>query len=157
MPRAVESRKHRTRAMAARRGATAVELAIVLLVFLTLVLGMLDLGIAVFRSHVLAHAAREGTRKAMVHGSLAVEEWAPVAFSGPADADGHPIVGLIRPSLTGLDLSEVTVGIDWPEEDNSILKPVRVTLSTPYQPIMLFIFGNPTYTIQHTSTMLIVH
>lgn len=39
-----------------RRGATAVETAIVMLVLLTLVFGMLDLGVAIFRHHNLAIA-----------------------------------------------------------------------------------------------------
>ncbi len=140
-----------------RRGAALVEMAFVLPVFIVLVLGMLDLGIAVFRSHILAHAAPEGSRRAIVHGSLSSETWGPTAFEGTADGDGHPLIPLIRPSLVGLDLSQVTVRIEWPEGSNALQKPVRVTLTMPYHPAMTFIFGNPTFTLQGTSTMRIVH
>ena len=145
------------RAKAGRRGASMVEMAIVLPVFLTLVLGMLDLSIAVLRTHVLANAAREGCRKAMVHGSLSVEEWGPATFSGTADADGHPVVALVRPYLSGMDLSQVTIQVEWPEGSNGLEKPVRLTASMPYQPMMTFIFGNPTFTLRGSSTMPIVH
>lgn len=71
--------------------------------------------------------------------------------------DGHPIVAVIRPYLVGLDLSEVTVQVSWPEGENGLEKPVQVTVSTPYRPIMTFIFGSPTFTLSALSTMQIVH
>jgi len=43
--------------------------------------------------------------------------------------DGHPIVAVIRPYLVGLDLSEVTVQVSWPEGENGLEKPVQVTVS----------------------------
>ncbi len=45
-----------------RRGASMVEAAIILPVFLTLILGMLDLSLGVFRHHVVSQAARQGVR-----------------------------------------------------------------------------------------------
>jgi Flp pilus assembly protein TadG len=142
-----------------RRGATIVEMAIVVSVFLTLVLGMLDLGIAVFRYHLLAQAARQGARQAIVHGSMAdrLGPWGPATYTGTSDVDGHPIVAAIRPSLVGLHLSQVTIQAEWPDADNKFEQRVRVTVSAPYQPMMTFIFGNPTFTLQGTSTMRIAH
>ena len=66
-----------------RRGATAIELAIVLTLFLTLVFGMLDLGIAVFRYHIVCEAARQGARQAIVHGKLSdkLGTWGPAPLS----------------------------------------------------------------------------
>ena len=133
-----------------------VEMAIVLMIFLALVLGMLDLGIAVFRGHILANAAREAARKAMVHGGMAPETWGPATFESTADTVGHPIVGVIQPFLTGLDLSQVTVQVVWPD-GTGLEKPVQVTVSMPYQPVMTFIFGNPTFTLSGSSAMSIVH
>jgi hypothetical protein len=131
-------------------------MAIVLMVFLTLVLGMLDLGIAVFRTHVLANAAREGARKAIVHGGMAPESWGPATYAGTANS-ADPIPTAVQPFLTGLDLSQVTVQASWPEGSNGLEKPVQVTLSMPYQPVMTFIFGNPTFTLSGSSTMQILH
>jgi len=143
-----------------RRGATMVEMAIVLMVFLTLVLGMLDLGTAVFRNHVLAQAARQGVRQAIVHGSMAdkLGPWGPATVSGTAES-GHPLIAAIRPLLTGFALGEVTVLAEWPDGGNDVSEDhrVRVTVSAPYRPVVLFIFGNPTYTLRGTSTMTIAH
>src|SRR3954466_11950835 len=58
-----------------RRGGVLVEAAITTSVFLTLVVGMIDLGIYVFRTHVITQAARQGARTAIVHGSLAPSGW----------------------------------------------------------------------------------
>ena len=43
-----------------RRGAALVEAAIITSLFLTLVFGMLDLGLILFRMHVASEAARQG-------------------------------------------------------------------------------------------------
>lgn len=141
-----------------RRGASAVEMALVLMVFLTLVLGMLDLGLAVFRYHVVAQTARLAARQAIVHGSLAdrLGPWGPGAFSGTA-ADSHPIANEVRASLTGIDPSQTEVRADWLDGSNEFEDRVRVSVSTSYRPIMTFIFGNPEFTIRATSTMLIAH
>jgi Flp pilus assembly protein TadG len=143
-----------------RRGATIVEMAIVLMVFLTLVLGMLDLGLGVFHYHVLGQAARQGARQAIVHGNLAdrLGPWGPQGFTVTAE-DASPLVAAIRPVLAGFDLSQVTIQAEWPDggNDPSSDQRVRVTVSAPYRPIITFIFGNPTYTLQATSTMFIAH
>ena len=61
----------RTRARRfARRGVAATEAALVLPVFLALVLGMIDLAVAISRSNTLSHAARQAAPHSMVHGSL---------------------------------------------------------------------------------------
>jgi len=143
-----------------RRGATAIELALVLMLFLTLVLGMLDLGIAVFRYHIVAEAARQGARRAIVHGKLAdkLGVWGPESFSVTGE-DGHALVTGIQPLLEGLDLSQVTVTAEWPDggNDPQADNRVRVTVSVPYQPIMIFIFGDYPLTLTGSSTMYIAH
>lgn len=137
-------------------------MAIVVTVFLTLVLGMLDLGIAVLRKHQIAQAARQGARQAIVHGSLAnasMGTWGPASWSGTADGGGHEILNFIEPMLAGMDPSTVQVQVAWPDGGNSVDVDdhVHVTVSTDYQPMMTFIFGNPTFTLQATSTMQVAH
>jgi Flp pilus assembly protein TadG len=149
-------RRKRTKA---RRGATAVELAVVLMVFLMLVLGMLDLGIGVLRYHVLAQAARMGARQAIVHGSLAdrLGPWGPASYSGTG-ASADPIAQAVSPILVAVDPSEVSIQADWIDGGNEFSQDhVRVTVSAPYRPLMTFIFGNPEFTLQATSTMAIAH
>jgi len=138
-------------------------MAIVLMVFLILVFGMLDLGIAVLRYHQLSQAARQGAREAIVHGKLAnvppsLVPWGPGPYSGRVSDAGHPLVAAIEPSLVGFDLSQVWVDVQWiggndPRQGHR----ARVTVSAPYQPIMLFIFRTDPFTLSATSTMAIAH
>jgi Flp pilus assembly protein TadG len=149
-----------------RRGATVIETAIVIMVFLTLVLGMLDLGIAVFRHHLLSHAARHLARQAVVHGSMAdrLGDWGTTTFTGTA-ADASPIVSdfadgsRLSDYLPGIDPATVTVTVQWPTggNDTRMNDVVRTTLSTPYQPIMTFIFGGITIDLSASSQMHVAH
>jgi Flp pilus assembly protein TadG len=145
-----------------RRGATAAETAVVVLVFLILVLGMLDLGIGVLRYNSVSHAARQAARQAMVHGSLAPAKvqggpWGPDTIDAKASSSGTPAVATLQPYLFTCDLDKTTVHVEWPDGSNEPGKRVRVTVSTPYQPMMTFIFGNPSITLQATSTITIAH
>jgi Flp pilus assembly protein TadG len=143
-----------------RRSATIVETTIVLLVFLILILGMSDLGIAVFRYHVICQGAREGARLAIVHGSLASAQmgsWGPTTYGPIAANDSNAIAKAIAPYLADLDPSTVTLKVEWPDGDNQVGSRVRVTVSAPYQPLMTFIFGKPSWNFSASSTMPIGH
>jgi hypothetical protein len=156
-----------------RRGATLVETAIVITLFLTLVLGMIDLGMGVFLQHMVSEAARQGVRQSIVHGSLAPSGWNGGAWDPTQSIDvvatdtGVPIVASLRNGplgeledpgfLTGLDLGETRIQVTWPDATNSTESRMRVTVSAPYRPMMTFIFGNPTITLSATATMPIAH
>ena len=56
------------------RGAALVELALILPILLILTFGMIEFGRAFFISHILATAAREGARRAVVTRSLAANQ-----------------------------------------------------------------------------------
>ena len=58
-----------------RRGATLLEAAIIIPVFLLFVLGTVDVGLAVLRYNILSQGARQGARTAMVHGENATSGW----------------------------------------------------------------------------------
>lgn len=145
-----------------RRGAVTVEVAIILMVFLTLIFGMLDLAIAVFRHHVISEAVRMGARQAAVHGSLAPSNWnggpwGPASF-GPVAATSDDVkVAAITPYLGGMDPATVNVSMSWPDGKNTAESRVSVTISTSWSPIMGFIFGNSSQPMQATSVMLIAH
>jgi Flp pilus assembly protein TadG len=85
-----------------RRGAAAVEFAIVLPVFILLVFGMIEYGRMVMVQQVITNASREGARRAVLDGATAVGGYlADAKISGgtcklnplnPASADsGGPI------------------------------------------------------------------
>lgn len=52
-----------------RRGAAAVEMAFVLPVFFTVILGMIELGRGIMVAQLMANAAREAARSAIIDGS----------------------------------------------------------------------------------------
>jgi Flp pilus assembly protein TadG len=65
----------------AARGATLVEFALVLIMFLMLLLGIIDFGRFFFVQHTLQFATREGTRLALVGGILTDPQGNPLSRS----------------------------------------------------------------------------
>lgn len=145
----------------ARRGATLVESAIVLLVFLALVIGMMDVGVGTLRFNTLSQGARHGARAAIVHGAMAPSDWNGGAWGpGTIDttADGSsPVAEAVRPMLSTCVLSETRVVAEWPDGSNAVGKRVRVTVTTPYRPLLTFILGNPALTLRSSATLPIAH
>lgn len=154
-----------------RPGASMVESAIVILVFLIFVLGMIDLGVGVTRYHIASQGARCAARQAIVHGEFCPAgykggQWGTTPLDCAADDTSHPIVNEVRPFLTGLDPTETRLVVEWPGDDgiagnsddsNRVGKPVRVRVTTPFRPMLTFLFGNPTFTLRASSTMPIAH
>src|SRR3954463_2164209 len=92
-----------------RRGGALVEGVITTMVLLMLMLGTVDMGVAVFRMHVISEAARQGARRAICQGALALPKynggpWGPTAFSGNGSSS-NPIVTTIQPFMNTLDPS----------------------------------------------------
>lgn len=140
-----------------RRGAAVLEMSVVLMVFLILTMGMLDLSIGVFRYNVIAQTARRAAREAIVHGELATAlgSWGPAPVDVAASQARVPEdIGVM---LVGCDLDQTRVLIEWPAGSNGLEDPVRVTVSTTYTPIMLFVFNGDPINLSATSEMLIAH
>jgi len=143
-----------------RQGATLVETAIVLSVFITLVLGMVDLGYGVFKQHVLSQAARQLARKAIVRGELAqrFNVWGPEEIDMTADVE-HEVISSVSDKLVGWNLDEVNVNVSWPDGGNDPRNGdrIHVDISAPFRPTMTFILGNPSITLRGKSTMYVAH
>jgi Flp pilus assembly protein TadG len=151
-----------------RRGAALVEAAVVVPVFLTFVLGMIDLANGVFLQHGISYAARQAARQASVHGSLTSASpysswnggaWGPSTY-GPVTANTNdPKAQAVANNLGGLDTSQVYVTYQWPdganvaESDNR----VQVTVTTNWTPVITSIFGANPIALTATSTMPIAH
>ncbi len=145
-----------------RPGAVSLEGLVIFGVFMTLCLGMLDLGIGVFQYHIVSEAARQGARQAIVHGQMAPASWnggswGPSAINSKADATGIPLVTGIQPYLVGIDLSQATIKAQWLDGGNAPDQRVSVTVTSTYQPCITFIFADTTYSLSATSTMPIAH
>jgi Flp pilus assembly protein TadG len=161
-----------------RRGAALVEAALTLMLLLTLIFGIFELGIALFRNHVASEVARQGARVAIVHGYLApvadMNAWGPTPASYPAltarslyagatsytvqaDDSSDELAGSLRPYLVGLDPSAVTLGIRWPDGDNEPGHRVTVSVSTSYRHPIAFLFGGEWINLAASSTMTVAH
>lgn len=132
------------------------ETTIVLMVFLLLVFGMIDLGVMVARSQSLAEAARNGARASIVRGEFAQSPLGPTAISGVA-ADSNPVADALRQQLVLMDPKEVRISVTWPDGGNKFNQRVHVTVSADFTPIMTYIFGSPTWTLHGDSEMRIAH
>ncbi|HUE74887.1 MAG TPA: TadE/TadG family type IV pilus assembly protein [Pirellulaceae bacterium] len=149
----------RRQARAARRGAALVETAVVLSVFLLLILGTLDLGVATYKYNTLSQAARQGVRQAVVHGALAAPAmtvWGPSSYEGTA-ADGSEQAQAVTSMLAGFKLSDVTIRVEWIDGGNKVQQRVRYSVSSEYRPIIPSFFSQASYTLSAASTMPITH
>jgi len=98
-------------------GAAVVEFALVAFVFFIFFFGILEFSRAMFMYHHLAHAAQEGTRYAIVHGST----------SG-SPVDNNAVADYVK-SITPLDPNNLNVTATWPDGDNEPKHRVIVTVT----------------------------
>lgn len=149
-----------------RRGAVTAEAGIIIPVFLTLVLGAMDLGVGVLRYNTLSLSARQGARQAIVHGKLAPGAWGggpwgpnPIdcTISNPVDIDASYAVDAVCPVLVNCPPSQTRIRVEWPDGGNGVGDRVRFTVTSEYQPILAFVFGAPAIPLSASSTMPIAH
>ena len=145
-----------------RRGATLVEAAFVLPVFLALVLGMLDLGIGVLRYHMVGEAARLAARQAAVHGADDPDDPHDGDVWSDPNADAAAVIGplLATAGLNSGSYQVVVAYTDGPDDDNgrSTNDPgdfVVVTVTTVYTPVIPLALGTTSRTLTGRSRMLI--
>jgi Flp pilus assembly protein TadG len=157
----------RSRKRPIRRGSAMVEAAFILPIFLTLCLGMIDLGIAVFQNNAVAEASRQGARIASVHGAYAADDgsgtvWGPTSdlnAAGSSTTDPIPIAIRNAGALAGLNPANVLISVSWPTGTNSVANgdTVKVTVSHPWTPVIFYVFGNTSVKLTATSIMPIAH
>jgi Flp pilus assembly protein TadG len=91
-----------------RRGATAVEAALVLPIVFMFIIGMVVIGLGIYCYQQMASLAREGARYASVHGSLYA------LVPGNTSLQASDIYNnAIKPMAVGLNLSNLTYTIQW--------------------------------------------
>jgi len=111
-----------------QRGTAMVEFALAFLIFFTVVYAIMEFGRIVSSYNILAGAAREGARYAVVHGSA----------SGSA-ASASDIQDIVRKWSIGLDKNSVTVTTTW-TPGNGPGSDVKVAASyalTPFTKLIL--------------------
>ena len=153
-------RRRRSRRKRHRRGAALVGTAVTIMVFVAMILGMVDFGILVLRHHVLAQATRQLARRVIVHGDLSTEmgTWGPTTVNIYADDPGE-MGTIVRNNLVAINPANVSIQVQWIDAGTSVQAHDRITVTTtaPFQPMLTFLFGNPTFTLTASSTMPIAH
>jgi Flp pilus assembly protein TadG len=114
------------------RGSALVEFAIASTVALTMIFGIIDFGRALYTYHLVADAARAGSRYAMVRGSTCAVAGCPVTSS--------QVQTYVRGLAPGIDASSLTVAAAWPGGATCLGAstqnpgcPVTVTVTYPFK------------------------
>jgi Flp pilus assembly protein TadG len=138
------------------RAQALVETALVLPLLLMLIVGLFDVGRAVWLSNTLATAVREGTRYGIVHGALSAAPTGPGAASyTPPDTD-TTITAQVRNYASGVP-NNLTVQSTWPDGNANRGSRIVVTATFPFTPILsqVFLGGGLGITLRSSSTLVI--
>ena len=122
------------------KGQSLVEFALVLGVLILMLMGIFDFGRAVYAYNVIANCAWEGARYGIIK---------PMDTAGIEDA--------ARARAVGLDPSELTVNISYPDGSSSSGSRLQVQVTYNFRavtPLITNFFGGSDHlTLQSTATM----
>ena len=138
------------------RAQALVETALILPLLLMLIVGLFDVGRAIWLSNTLATAVREGTRYGVVHGALSGSPTGPGAASyTPPDTD-TTITAQVRNYASGVP-NNLTVLSTWPDGNANRGSRIVVTATFPFTPILsqVFLGGGLGITLRSSSTLVI--
>jgi Flp pilus assembly protein TadG len=127
-------------------------------VFLMLVLGTLDFGLAVARYNASAEASRIGARMAIVHGADApprMPAWDATLAAASIKSQLEPLM-----AGSGVPADEFAVQVVYPTDDagQDLTQPgqwVEVTVTTNYTPMITTYFGTNPIPMRSRSRMII--
>ncbi len=97
-----------------QRGATLVEFSLTFLLFLVILLGIMEMSRMMWTYSTIAHAARQGARYCMVHGSMNT-------------AVLEDLEAVVHRSSTGLQTDQITISPIWnPDTGRETADPASV-------------------------------
>jgi Flp pilus assembly protein TadG len=155
--------KSSLKAIRRRQGGQAiVEFALTVVLLMLLMAALLELSIFIYTYSVLANAAKEGVRYAIVHGASNGTPSGPSsgsASSPPCTASSTNVTNVVNQTknfagFTLLDTSNVNVFVCYLDGDNKLNSLVEVSVSYLYRP--LFGFNWPSVTVNANSAGRIV-
>jgi Flp pilus assembly protein TadG len=136
------------------RGSSIAEFAIVLTAALTLIMGIVDFGRGLYTYHLIANAARLGTRYAIVRGGACSTAGCPATQTS--------IQTYVRSLAPELNPASMTVTTTWSQTSSCTANPantagclVNVQVVYPFRFIALPLLPNYTMSIASTSQMII--
>ena len=116
------------------RGATIAELAVVALLFFTIIFGIIEFGRLIYTHNALTDATRRGARYAVLHNGLSdadktkVKNYVCYGNDKPAlDASGNPTAPLL---VNGLTPDKVTVEFDGIDKDGDPATPEKTAFGS---------------------------
>src|SRR5688572_27376977 len=138
------------------RGQALVETALVLPLLLLLIVGLFDVGRAVWLSNTLASAVREGSRYGVVHGALSGSPTGPGSASYTQRDTATAITEDVRNYAAGVPGS-LTEKSTWPDGNANRGSRIVVSASFPFIPILsqVFLGSGLGITLQSSSTLVI--
>ena len=141
---------------ASAAGQALVETALVLPLLLMLIVGLFDVGRAIWLSNTLATAVREGSRYGIVHGALSGSPTGPGSASYTPPNIDTVITTQVRKYSGGVP-SSLTVLSTWPDGNANRGSRIVVSASFPFTPILsqVFLGGGLAVTLQSSSTLVI--
>lgn len=141
------ARSTRCRSSRRRRGAAAVEFALILPLLITIVLGCIDFGRFAYAYISVTNAAREGAGFASMH--------------PPPQTDPGPWITAIRTAVLSelgslFDPNKVTVVSPNPSNDGSGAKRVQVVVSYPFEMVVSWPFLPNSLTLTRSVEMRMI-
>jgi Flp pilus assembly protein TadG len=107
------------------RGSTLVEIALTITVLLTLIFGVIEVGLMLYTYHFVSYAAREGTRYAIVRGSTCS------GFSSACPATASDIQNYVSNlGFPGIDIVSSDVSVSWASYSQSSATWTTCTAAT---------------------------
>lgn len=105
-----------------------IEFALVFLVFIVLLVGLMEIGRAVWTYTTIAHATRRGARYATMHGSNN-----PVLDGSDNDITDVEIANRVKVNTIGLDTTKIVVSAPVWTPDRSRGSIVELTVTYPFE------------------------
>ena len=137
------------------RGQALIEMALMLPVLVLLLVGVFDLGRAVWLSNTLATAVREGSRYGVVHGALSASPTGPGSATYTAPDVDTAITSQVERYATGVP--NITVNASWPDGNANRGSRIVVSASFPFTPILAEAFvGNALHVTLRSSSTLVI-
>ena len=138
------------------RAQALVETALILPLLLMLIVGLFDVGRAIWLSNTLATAVREGSRYGIVHGALSGSPTGPGSASYTPPNIDTVITTQVRNYSGGVP-SNLVVLSTWPDGNANRGSRIVVSASFLFTPILsqVFLGGGLNVTLQSSSTLVI--
>lgn len=152
-------------ALSSQRGQSAIEFALTIVMLVVLLVGMLELTMFVYTYSVLADAAKEGVRYAIVHGASGTTPAGPSGLPqtsaswgtcSSSDSGSDSVVSAVKhyAALSLHSTTAINVFVCYPDKSNSPGSAVEVSVNYLYQP--LFGLGWPKVNVAANSAGRIV-